>query len=189
MSATKPFQRQLASYKTFGRCLFLILQHGSDVDTTCATDVEFTFILRVEIEQDITLQCTFLKAESTIHARLFILRNEHFQRTVLQVLSLEHRHGSCYTQAIVGTQSRTFSLHPIAIHIGFNWVFCKIMYCIIVLLRHHVHVGLQDDPFAILHAWSSRLTNDDIADLVDKRLQSKFFAEVHQKFGHFFYMP
>ena len=109
-----------------------------------------------------------LQAESAIHAGFLVLGNQGFQWTVLQVLGLQDSHDGSHTQAVVGTQRRTPGLYPITIDEGFDRVPGEIVHGIIVLLRHHVHVGLQDNALPVLHTRCGRLADDDVACLVHK---------------------
>ena len=70
---------------------------------TGTTYIEFSFIFRVEIQQNLTLQRTRFQTEGTIHTRFFVLGNQGFQRTMLQVFRLEHRHDSGYTHTIISS--------------------------------------------------------------------------------------
>ena len=188
VSAAQSFQRQLACYEAFSGCFFLILKRSGEVDTAGATDVQFAFFLGVEVQQDVALQGSGFQPESTYHARFLVFGDEHFQRSVLQVGGFEHSHGGCHAQTVVGTKGCSFSLHPVAVDAGFNRVFRKIVYRIIVFLGYHVHVGLQDDAPAVLHARRGRLADDDVAYFIDKGLQPQPLTEIDQKFGHLFYM-
>ena len=87
---------------------------------------------------------------------------------MFQVFCLKYSHNSGYAQSVVSSQSSTFGLHPITVNVRFNRVFSKIMNRIVVLLRHHVHVCLQNDTFSVFHTWCSRFTDNDIANLVNK---------------------
>ena len=161
-------QRQLAGYKAVGGGFFLVFQGSGDVNASCAADVELAFLLRVEVQQDVAFQCTFLEAESTVHAGFFIFRDEHFQRTVFQVFGFEYGHGCSNTQTVVGSQCRAFGFHPFAVYPCLDGVFGEVVNRIVILLRYHVHVGLQDDSAAVFHSWGGRLADDDVAYFVGK---------------------
>ena len=168
MSATQTFQGNLTGHRISSGRFFLIFQCSRQVNTSGTTDIKFAFIFRVKIQQNFPLQCPRFQTESTIHACFFILRNQSLQRTVLQAIIFQHCHDSSNTQTIISSQRCTFSFYPITIDIGFNRIFCKIVNSIIVLLRHHIHVCLKNDAFAVFHTRSSCLTNDNIAYFIDK---------------------
>ena len=128
------------------------------------------------------MQHAGLQAESAKHARLFVLGNQGFQRPMLQVCGFQHCHDDSHAQPVVGTEGSALGFQPIAVHVSLDGVFGEVVHGVIVLLRHHVHVRLQDDTLAVLHARSSRFADNDIACLVHKRLQTQAFAVIHQIF-------
>ena len=107
---------------------------------------------------------------------------------MLQVLGLQHCHDGCHAQTVVGTQRRAFRLHPIPVHVGLDGILGEVVHRVIILLRHHVHVGLQDDSLAVLHTRGGRLADDDIACLVHKGFQAQALTKVYQIFGDLLYM-
>ena len=87
---------------------------------------------------------------------------------MLQIIIFQHCHDGGNAQTIVRTQRCSFSFHPIAIDVGFNRIFCKIVNSIIVLLGHHIHVCLKNDAFAVFHTRSGGFTDNNIAYFIDK---------------------
>ena len=168
VTATQTFQRNLTSNEIGHRRLLLIFQSSSNIKTTGTADIEFAFVLRIKVQQNFPLHSPGFQAECTIHSRFFILGNQGFQWTMLQVIIFEHRHNGSHSQTIICSQRSSFGFHPITVNIGFNGICCKIVDSIVVLLGHHVHMRLKDDALAVFHTRSGRLTNNNIADLVDK---------------------
>ena len=168
VTATQTFQRNLTSNEIGHRRLLLIFQSSSNIKTTGTADIEFSFVLRVKVQQNFPLHSSRFQAECTIHSRFFILSNQSFQWTMLQVIIFKYRHNGSHSQTIICPQRGSFGFHPITVNIGFNGICCKIVDSIVVLLGHHVHMRLKDDALAVFHTRSGRLTNNNIADLVDK---------------------
>ena len=100
-----------------------------------------------------------------------------------RILVSQNSQCRCHTDTVVSTQRRAVSRHPFAVvlYIGLNGIFLKIKHFIAVLLRHHVHVSLQNNARMVLHACTRRLTNQHIADLVLQRLQTKALAVTNQE--------
>ena len=97
------------------------------------------------------------------------------------VLVRKDGHRSSYTDTIVRTKGRAISRNPLSVvlDICLNRVFLKIELLIAVLLWYHIHVSLQDDTRVILIPCRSRFTNQHIADLVLKGLQTETLSVIH----------
>ena len=168
VTATQTLQGNPSCHPSINRFLFLIFQCGSDINATGTTDIKFPFILGVKVQQDFAFQCPGLQTECTVHAGFFILGYQSFQRTVFQSVVFKDCHDSSDPQTIVSSQRSALCLYPITVNIGFDGIFCKVMNGIVIFLRHHIHVRLQDDALAIFHTRSGRLTDNDISDFIDK---------------------
>ena len=172
MSAAQSFQCYFHCNISFFRSHLFIFQSSSDIHTSGTTDIQFTFIFRIQIQQDFPIHRTRFQTERTIHPGLFILSDQSFQRTVFQIFCFQHGHDSSYPQSVVRTQSCTFRFYPVTVYISFNRIFFKIVYSIVVLLGSHIHVRLKNHAFAIFHTRSCRLTYNHVACFVYKRFQS-----------------
>ena len=168
MSAMQSFQGHLQSHIRRVGFFFLVLQGSCQILTTGTTDVEFTFFFRIQVQQDITFDSSRFQTECTVHARFFIGSNQTYQRTVLQSLVLHHGHDGGYPHTVIGTQCSTFCSYPFPIDIGLDRIFFKIMASIVILLRNHIHVCLQDNSLAVFHPRSSRLTVNDVSGFILK---------------------
>ena len=85
---------------------------------------------------------------------------------MFQILGFQYCHNSGYSQSVVGSQSSAFGFHPITVYISFDRIFLKIVYSIIVLLRNHIHMCLQNYTFTVFHARSGRFTDNNITGFV-----------------------
>lgn len=85
---------------------------------------------------------------------------------MLQCLRSHHGEYRCQTHSVVGAEGRAVGRYPFAVDIGFDRIFGEIERFVVVFLRHHIHVRLQDDALAVLHAGSGRFAHDHIARLV-----------------------
>ena len=156
VTATESFQRDLHGSIFRVGFHFLVIQCGCDVDTTGRTNHELAPCLGVEVEENVALQLAAGKCVSTEHACFLIGSDECLHRTVLHVFRLHHGHDGSYAQTVVGTEGCSLGLHPFAVNPGFNGIGFEVVGRFGSLLRHHVHVCLQDDAFAVFHAGSSR---------------------------------
>ena len=163
----------------------LIVQRGGDVDATGRADDELAPVLRVEVHQNIALQFALRQLVSTIHARLFVACNQSVDGSVLQVLSLHDSHDGSHPQTVVGTERCTLGLHPLAVNPRLDGVRLEVVVRLRRLLRHHVHVGLQDNAFLMLVAGSSGLAEYDVAGGVLESLDAGLLAEVEQELLYF----
>ena len=104
------------------------------------------------------------------------------------ILVCEDRHRRSYTDTVIGTQRCAIGSYPLAVvlYIGLDRVFLKIEVLVAVLLRHHIHVSLQDHTRMVLVARRSRFANEDVTDLVVKGLQTETFTVVHEEFRDLF---
>ena len=88
----------------------------------------------------------FFQPERTGHAGLLGGGKERFQRTVLQRIVLQHGQNRRRTDTVVSPQRRTVGRHPVAVDVGADRVFQEVELLVVVLLRHHVEMRLQDHP-------------------------------------------
>ena len=84
------------------------------------------------------------------------------------VFVCQDRHRRRYADTVVRTERRAVGRHPFAVilDIGLDSVFLKIKHLVAVLLRHHIHVALQDHTRVPLHACRRRFTDQHVTDLV-----------------------
>ena len=189
VSAFQSFHLNLAA-EVSGRDIgFLILELGYGVHAAGTADEEFAFVFGVEVQQDVAVHESFFQRKGSGQSRFFVDGEQAFQRTVLNGVVGQNSQFGGYADAVIGSQCCAFGFQPFPVHFRLNGIVHEVVLHVVVLFADHVDMRLQDNGLAVFHTRSGRLTNNNIADLVDKRLQSKFFAEVHQKFGHFFYMP
>ena len=104
---------------------------------------------------------------------------------MLNVVAVEDSQLNGAADAVVGAERRALGLHPFAVDNGQNGVVVEVVLHLGQLLAHHVHVTLQDDGGLLLHARRGRLTDDDIASLVNQRVQVVALAELTEILNHF----
>ena len=163
----------------------LVVHCCGDVNTTGAADDEFSPMLRVEVQQDVTLQFVLGQFVGTKHTRLLVTRNQRVDGSMLQVLCLHDGHDGCYAQTVVGTQRGTLRLHPLTVNPRFNGVGLEVMLRLGCLLRHHIHVGLQDHALPVLIAWCGCLAEHDVSCGVLEGLYPSLLTEVKQELLYF----
>ena len=134
--------------------------------------------LGVEVQQDVALQQSRLQAEGAVHAGLLRGGEERLQRTVHERVVLEHGEDRRHADAVVGPERRAVGRHPLAVDVGVDRVLLEVEDLVVVLLRHHVEVCLQDHALAALHALRGRFAHVDVVRLVLTALQPFRAGEV-----------
>ena len=185
MTTAQPFQGNFQSNVSRICFHFFIFQHCCQVFTACTTDIQFSFFFRIQIQQNITVYRSRLQTERTEHTGFFVGSNQCFQRTMFQRLVFHDSHDSGNTHTIIGSQSRAFSFHPISVNVSLDRIIFKIMHCIVILLRNHVHVSLKNHLLTVFHPRSGRLAVNDITGFVLEWLYAYTFSKVQQELLHF----
>ena len=166
MTTAQPFQGNFQSNVSRICFHFFIFQHCCQVFTACTTDIQFSFFFRIQIQQNITVYRSRLQAERTKHTCFLVGSNQCLQRTMFQRFIFHDSHDSGNTHTIISSQSRAFSFHPISVNVSFDRIIFKIMHCIVILLRNHVHVCLKNHLLAVFHPRSGRLAINDITGFI-----------------------
>ena len=165
-----------------------VSKRSLSVYTAGAAYIELTFGLRVKIEQVFALQPTAFEVIRSVHTRFFIDGEERLQRRMNDILIRQYSHRCRYANTVVRAECGAVSGYPLAVvlDIGLNRVFLKIKHFVAVLLRHHIHVALQNNTRMVLHTGTGRLTNKHIAYLVLKGFQTERLAVVHEELSYLF---
>ena len=149
-----------------------------------AAHIQFSLCLGIHVDEDITFKYAALESLGSGHAGLLVDSEEGLYRSVRDVLGLEdgHCHGAADT--VVGSEGGALGLYPLTVDVCLHRVFLPVVLYVVVVLRHHVEVALEDDALAVLHAGCGGLADDDVADLVADGLQSEALAEIlHEVHG------
>ena len=93
-------------------------------------------------------------------------------------LILQHSQNGRSTDAVVGTQGRTIGRHPLAIDVGLDRVGQEVKLLVVVLLGHHIQVGLNHHTHAVLHTLRGSLTHIDVVAFILLPLQPLGLREV-----------
>ena len=101
---------------------------------------------------------------------------------------MEHRQRHRHAQAVIGTERRPFGFQPVAVHPGLDRVFLEIVLDIGVLLRHHIHMALQNDSPFVLAARMRRLADNDVSALFTNRLQTEFAPKIIEVGAHLLFV-
>ena len=152
VSTTESFECHLHGHILWVGLHLFVFQCSGEVDSTSRANHEFPPCLRVEVQQDVTLQLPFRKVVGTIHTRLLIGGDQCLHRTVFQGLVLHDSHDRGHTESVISTKGCSLCLHPLAIDPRLNGIGLKVMRTLGCLLRHHVHVSLQDHALSVLHS-------------------------------------
>lgn len=170
----------------FGYGNGFVVESGCAVYATSATDVEFAFGLAVEVEECASLEDIGLEGFGTVHARFLIDGEERFECGMLEGVVSKDSHSRSYTHAIVRTKGGAIGSNPLAVDVRLDGVSFEIEVLVGVLLRHHVHVTLEDDTRVAFVTRSGGFADDDVADFVDDGFEVERAAIVGEEFGDFF---
>ena len=141
-------------------------EFGYSICTAGAAYKDLSFVFRVEIDQIISVHKVGFHTDSTAQTGFLIAREHTLDRSVLDVVALEHSHLHCYADTIISSKRGTFCLEPFAINIGLNGIFLEVELNVGILLTHHIHMALQNDRRTTFIAFRCRLFNYDVARLI-----------------------
>ena len=99
-------------------------------------------------------------------------------------LGLEHGHDHGQADAIVGSERCAVGLDPVAGHKGLDRILAEIVADTRRRLCHHIHVRLQHNAGACLHACRGRLADKHVAGGIDSGLKSQVLAKLHQEVAY-----
>ena len=160
-----------------------------EVHSAGTTDADFAVVLRVEVEQDVATEPVLLELEGAGHACLFIDGEQKLQRRVWNVVRLHHgKHGG-HPQSIVGSEGGAFGLDPVVVHGHPDAFGVEIERRVVVFLVDHVHMALEDDRLAVLHAGCGWLANEHIADGVGFDLEAGLFGQAGDPLTNSLFLP
>ena len=165
-----------------GRSLFLLVFQGTQsVDTAGATDTQFVFVLRIEVEHDAAFEHFRVHLVGARHTGFFVHCNEHLQGRMGYVGSREYRHRGGYADPVVSSQGRSFGANPVAVHHALDTLLIEIENRIRILLVHHIHMSLKDDDGGLFFALGSRLAEYHVTHFIDGGVYFIFFTELFKE--------
>ena len=139
------------------------MEHRLRIFTTCASHKDFTFVFAIEVQQDIACHESFFECFGSGQSGFFVYGEKAFDRSVLDIVGCEDSQFGSYTDAIVGTQSRTVGTKPVPVDDCFDRIIVEVMYGSIILFADHIHMGLQNDCRQVFLTGSSRFRHQDVA--------------------------
>ena len=106
--------------------------------------------LRVHIDHVLGLQHASLERGSADEADLLVARNEDLERTVLEVLVLQHSeaHGDAHT--VVTAEGGARRLQVLTVDARDDGILQEVNDHVVVLLAYHIHVSLEADHGLVL---------------------------------------
>ena len=82
----------------------------------------------------------------------------------------QHRQRGGHTDAVIRAQGGAARFNPLAVDVRLNRVFGEVVDGIVIFLRHHIEVRLQNYRLAVFHTGSRAFTNQNVANLVAFRV-------------------
>ncbi|OPZ13044.1 MAG: hypothetical protein BWZ06_01391 [Bacteroidetes bacterium ADurb.BinA261] len=189
MSAFQPAKTNLKSYITFIYFgIFLVAECYVDIGSSGASNAQFSFFFRVEIEHKCTFQHPLLQTESTIHSHFFVNRKKSFNSRMVQRIIFKNSHHHSHTDAVIGSQSCGTRFYLIAIHIRFDRIFGKVMLDIRIFLWDHIEMRLQNHGLFRFETFGCRFADKHIANFILFSFQIERFAKIGNELGNLFHM-
>ena len=183
MTAQQTCYRHLHVFEVLGGVAALVGEVGRSVDAAGATHEYLAVVLGVEVQQDVALYHVSADVLRALKTDFLIDGEQGLQRAVHQAVVYHHGHSCRQTDAVVGSEGRPLGLYPVAVHVCLDGIRQEIMLHAVVLLGHHVHVGLQHDCRRILVARCGRLAHHHVSGLVGLHFDAVLLGEVHQEFA------
>ena len=184
VTATQALEQHLHGDVTLLQGNGLVLNRSCDVHAASRTDDELAHRLVVDVQEDVAFQRIGRKVVHAVHARLFVGRDEGFQRAVLDVLTFHDGHDGSHAHAVVAAQRRALRLHPVAVDEGLDGVRLEVVRALVRLLRHHVHVCLQHSALGTFAARSGRLAHHDVLSAILEGFYAMLLSPVEQELLH-----
>ena len=153
---------------------------GRSARTACTSDKQFAFILRVKVQQNISVHETFFQRKGSRQSGFFVYGKQAFYRTVLYVPVCQHGQFRSHADSVVGTQRRTLCPQPIAVDVSFDRIGIEIMLHAAVLFADHIHVRLKHHCLQVFFSGRSVFSDQHIPCLIHFILQSVRFRKVCQ---------
>ena len=189
MSATQSLQSHLHCHILGVGLHLFIVEGGCNIYTSSTTDDKLSPVLGVEIEQYVAVQFIRRQVVGTIHSCFLVSSDKSLDRSVLQCFVLHHSHDGSHSKSVVGTECRSLSSHPsFLVDICLYWVGLEVMLTVGSLLRHHVHVSLENDSRLVFHTLGCGFAHHDILGSILECLHSHSLSEVEEKLLHFLKM-
>ena len=169
------------------RCgLRLITERSQRIDAAGAADENFAFVLGIEVHQVTPRKHSFTQSESTGKTGFFVHREQRLQRTVFQCRIEQRGKGCRHTDTVVGTERRTFGLHPAIDDLRADGILVEVERRVRIFLAHHIHMGLKNDAGTVLIPFRTGYAHHDITRLVGLVVDVVFFCEIHEELPDLF---
>ena len=114
----------------------------------------------------------------------FIAGEDALERSVLDIVALEHSQLHGHSDAVVCPERGAFGFHPIAVYITLDGIFGEVEFDVDEFVAHHIGMALQDHRLSIFVARCGRFSNDDIVRGIDIDVEPMLLGELFQ-IGHY----
>ena len=152
VSAVQPFDVDAEILQISGGRFRRVVERRLRVLAAGAADEDLAFVLAIEVQEDAARHKALLESLGTSQARLLIDRKEAFDGAMLDIVRSKDGQLGGDADTVVGTEGRTVGAEPITLDDGFDGVVVEVVLGSVVFLADHVHVRLEDDRLARLHA-------------------------------------
>ncbi len=167
----------------FGSKRALVRECAGCVYTAGAADKDFRIILRIEIEEDFTVNHSFTYIICAGKPGFLINGEERGNRTVHKFRLGKDCKRSSNSDAVVGSKGSAVGPHPFPVNDSGDRCSLKVK-TLVIALAHHVHVSLEDDFGSILMPGSCGFAHKHVADLVGLVLDVVLLRKINKEFPY-----
>ena len=105
---------------------------------------------------------------------------------MLYTLGRDECQGGGHADAVVGTERRTFGLHPAIDDLRADGILVEVERRVRIFLAHHIHMGLKNDAGTVLIPFRTGYAHHDITRFVGLIVDVVFFCEIHEELPDLF---
>ena len=186
MTALQALHADAEGLVALGSLHGLVGEVADTVQSAGAADAELALVLGVEVQEDVALEEAGTEFFGSGHAGFFVVGDEHFHGAVGKLLVFHNCHCKGNADAVVGTESGSLGTQPFTEHFSFDGIGEEIVLGLGGLLRHHVHVSLQDNAAAVLVTLGCGSAHDHVSGFVCEGVDTFLLSPLQQECAHFF---
>lgn len=132
----------------------------------CVVYIDFIFLFRVGIEQNVVFQLIFFEVKSAGYVCFFINSQQNFNWIMLDFFRSQYCQVRSYVDIIICVKCSVFSSNLFIINIRLDWIFGEIMYCVFIFLWYYINVCLKYYIFMIFYVWCCWFFNKDVTGFI-----------------------
>ncbi len=185
MASLQSLHGNLQALVSGGSVVFAVFERGRYVESSGASDAKFTFLLGIQVHQDISLQYSGIQAIGTCHSGFFIVGYKDLDGTMLNGRILQHCKAHSHANAVIGPKGGAVCGYPFSVNVCVDGVFQEIVGGVSGFLGNHIHMSLEDDTLAVFHSGGGGNADDYVAGAILDGVKAVGYTPVIQVFDYF----